>query len=254
MTAALAIKGDEPEDQFGSFLAGLIARLQAETDRHDLPPITRIVFDGIPHVSNYCLRDEGPVYFDATSVGGIERQPITSKMAPLEFLHFQARTPIALYQYIAGVLFRTDFEMSRVGSSGVIDASRLAMFAVDGIDKERSEYHGKGAKRMVRVANVSDRRLDALKRLGAIAAKISDLSYWMLEKVVGDERPISEVAKIMRADERYAGPRFREALDEAAKYYRLAPRNVPRQDLERRPDGPPPVVQGRFVPGAWVQE
>jgi len=85
-----------------------------------------------------------------------------------------------------------------------------------------------GAPQHPRAYDLADTRLDATARLGRLADEVSNVSFWMLEYVVGHERSLAEVALMLRTDQRYVAQRFREALTEAAAHYRMGPTAKPR--------------------------
>lgn len=204
---------DESNSGLEALIAAMERAIEHEMTAAEMTPYERLCLDGV-------FREVRPVRIDGKAAlmsAGVAATP------PLEFLHFQAKSRIPAWQYLAGVRFRADWTVARVPSSGVVDPTRLAMFNVDGLDKQRASYNGRGAGAGIkRIDNVPAARLDAQRRLGKLAAKIPALSFRLAEMIIGLELRMGEVGVQLGMDERSVGHRFRETLIHLAGAYALS--------------------------------
>ncbi len=60
-----------------------------------------------------------------------------------------------------------------------------------------------------------------MKRLGDLHKRFGGRSYFLADKIIGEERSITQVARWIGQNERYINGRFREALDDIAHHYGL---------------------------------
>lgn len=192
-------------------MVALEGAIEREVRDAQMSPFERLCLDGIfrDHIRPMGLPD------------GASMAPGAST-PPLEFLYHQAKNRIPLWQYLAGVRFRIDFVIARAPSSGVVDPTRMALYAVEGLDRARSEWKGRGGGGAPpRIDNVPVARLDAQRRLGLVARKIPALSFRLAEMVIGAEMRMPEVGKRLGLDDRTVGHRFREALIHLAGVYAI---------------------------------
>jgi hypothetical protein len=153
-----------------------------------------------------------------------------SMKSPLEYMFYQSQAPIERFQYLAGLKFRVDYSMAMPSSSGVVNYDSMAEMAIEESAKALREFNEKTfrqsyAKTQFDFNGPNDSRIDAMDRLGALAAEISDVGFYMLKRVVGEEYQIKDVASFLGEDRRYVSKRFHEALTEAAAHYRLLSKN-----------------------------
>lgn len=188
--------------------------------RHD--PMTRIVFERL-------ARDVTVTRIPDLQKPGAECEGVLRIVeAPLEYMFHRAKYPIAVWQYATGCLFRQDWTTAQISTIKAVDPSRGELYLTD----EVVAAGGEGSRSSPRYSgpvNVADNKIDAMQRLGLLADQISNMSYWLLEKVVGEEFPLKQIAGGLKLDERYVHTRFKEALTEAASFYRLTSRPHPKQ-------------------------
>ena len=188
--------------------------IDAMTRLSTLSPATKVTFDG-SYFQHRPVADE-----DGQFLGHEFRRTDTP---PLEAL-LQARSPIEPYQYLAGVRFRLDWTASQIGPLASVDYARAAQYATEEVLKAGKWDGAMGGKILRGVAGISDAKLDASARLGRVAKEINKLSFWLARKVIGEEWTIVQCAGELGRDQRYVGPRFREALDELAFHYKMIAR------------------------------
>lgn len=189
-----------------------------------LAPLAKIGFDGrapfieaVPHPDN--------------PRAAIER---VINQTPLDYLRFQARSPLDHWEWVTGKRFEYDWHVATYDRriTGNLDFAAIAkpMTAAERRRREALTFRPRSSARApARPGSVADSRLDAMARLGRLAAEISQVSYWLLEHIVGHEWTLERTARALGVDQRYLGPRFREALTEAAGHYRLGPSARPRR-------------------------
>jgi len=201
---------DEVDAGLEALMSAMERAIEQEMSGAEMSPYERLCLDGM-------FREVRPVRVDGKAALMAAATP------PLEFLHFQAKSRIPAWQYLAGVRFRADWTVARVPSSGVVDPTRLAMFNVDGLSQQRAAYTGKGhGGGISRIDNVPAARLDAQRRLGKLASRIPALSFRLAEMIIGLELRMGEVGVQLGMDERSVGHRFREALIHLAGAYALS--------------------------------
>lgn len=198
--------------------------LLREAKEAPMSPLQSIGFDGRPPTISFVTRPELPVE--------IRGQRNTSS-TPLDYLYFQAKTPISYWEWVAGKRFEYDVQQSRRDAPVTADLSRLMMAKVERLtaaEKRRVvTFRPKAtAKRGKASFDVNDTRLDAMARLGRLQDEISKISFYLLDQLIGQERTLAEIARRIDADQRYVSQRFREALWEAAGHYRMLPGARPR--------------------------
>lgn len=200
--------------------------LLKEAKASDLSPLQTIGFDGRPPSIHFIAKAELPAE--------IRGQRNTSS-TPLDYLYFQAKTPLAFWEWIAGKRFEYDIHQSRRDAPVTADLTRLMNAKVDKMsaaEKRRLALMTfkprTSAKRGKASFSVNDTRLDAMARLGRLQDEISKISFYMLEQVIGQERTLAELARRIDADQKYVSQRFREALWDAAAHYRMLPADRPR--------------------------
>lgn len=145
--------------------------------------------------------------------------------SPLEAMYSYAKRPLEEFQYLAGCRFRVDWHLSRLSPLGAIDYAQAATYAVDDVLKAKGAIEGPKLSKVLRtVRNPSDSKLDAIKRLGDLFNHIGGVSYYLADKVIGEERSVTQIARVMGKNERYMNERFRECLDDLAGHYKLCAR------------------------------
>jgi hypothetical protein len=228
-------------DDLGPSLDSKIAFL---TQEKALPPLVRLAFEGsVAKNETALLAKKMPsnvqyaadIRIEAESkVPGEQPRSGLNNKSPLEFFRFQARDRLEDWEYLAGVRFRMDFEIAHRPSGGVADASRAALFMTERLAKDIRDGIGrnrKGASRNQSPGDISVSRLDAMRRRGELAKRCL-VSFWLAEKIIGEEHWPKDVAAYLHEDVRYIGPRFREALAVLAGYYRLNERSTSRAGMQ----------------------
>ena len=211
----------------------LIAR---ELREAKLTPLQQIGFEGrAPRVEYHPLPLENPE----------RKYPRNVNASPLDQMFFKAKKKIELWQWVAGKRFEYDWRRSRSDGPVTVNYDPLALFATDSAKPKRQKgdpvvtFRPRGGRRVMSAPTVDDTRLDAIARLGRLAAEISNTGFWLLEHVIGHEWPLKVVAARLGVDERYVSERFREALTEAAGFYRLGPSLARLRTLSDRKRGQP---------------
>lgn len=158
---------------------------------------------------------------------GAKTQAIrVNNISPLDWLATRSKDKLDPHQFEAGKRARIDFSRARSASIRVAVVSSQALYRTTGMMRDAKEWSGRGqASSGPRDATgVSDARLDAVRRLGQLLDRIGSVSFFQIEQVVVLELSLSEVSERTGEDQRYVSRRFREALDGAASFYKLAPR------------------------------
>jgi len=141
--------------------------------------------------------------------------------SPVEFLAYQAKDKLAEWEVRTTERFRLDFDLAHRPSAGVVNYDRLALHDTALAREHRAAgYAGKGAARTYSSGDVSDARIGAMQRRGAFLAA-SRTSFWFLEAIVGFELWPKDLAPHLGWDVRRVGYRFREAVADAAGFYRM---------------------------------
>lgn len=177
-------------------------------------PLTKICFDGM-------AREVSAVRIpDIAKPDDAGEPALRVVSAPLEWMFYRAPKPIEVWQYQAGVLYRQNYHAAQISPARAVDMCAAALYATEEVLKSK----GKGARANKRYGTdytAADNRIDAVRAIGQLAGHISNMSYFLLWRVVGEEYSLSRMAAVMGEDKRYIMGRFREALTEAASYYRL---------------------------------
>lgn len=186
-------------------------RILAMTTGREMSPMVRLAFDGALGTADYYhileLMPQG--------------NPAALRKVPLEFMRYQSKDPLEEWEYLAGQRFRQDFEIAHRSGSTTVDYSRGAMFDTDMARANRAAgYEGRGYASPTSAVDVSQARIDAMSRRGSFA-KHNKTSAWFLEAVIGFELWPKECATFLGEDVRYVSRRFREALHDAAGFYRI---------------------------------
>jgi len=219
-------------------LEQLIAR---EAREADLKPLAQIGFDGRPapkliatleHPDNEGLTDQQRRDLDG---GYIAMRNTTS--SPLDYFYFQSKTGIAFWEWIAGKRFEYDWHIASSGHALTQSLQSLMLAKVSKLTRSELRdrrlrprtFKPRGAKRIkASPTSISDNKLDAMARLGRLCDSVSNVSWFLLQEIVGKERTARDVALQLRETPDYIGRRFRESLTEAAAHYRLGPSSRPR--------------------------
>lgn len=120
---------------------------------------------------------------------------------PIEWLH--SRKSLKQRQYEAALWIRRDVEASQISS-------------VQASDYSKPLVQGGGA-----AGNVSDRKLDAQRRVDLCMEKLGAVGAKLVRKVVVNCEPLKEVGESLGMDAHYRAKRLAEALDVVADFYRL---------------------------------
>lgn len=158
-------------------------------------------------------------------------EPKALRKVPLEFMRFQSKDCLEEWEYLAGQRWRGDFDAANRSGGMSVDPTRGDMFDTDAARKHRAAgYYGKGASRNHTAVDITSSRIDAMHRRGEFA-KREPRSAWLLDAVVGFEIWPKDIATMWGQDVRYVGPRFREALQDAASFYRIAYKAMVKQNV-----------------------
>lgn len=205
-------------------LEQLIAR---ELRQAELRPLAKIGFDGQP--PNVRVTPDPRAYTahpgrpSATEGVPIAKLTVTRNTlsSPLDYLFFQAKAPLEKWEWLAGKRFEFDYHVAHRSGPLTVSLERLVMAKIEPQKRDALQTFKPRRPRRPRRGppNVSDARLDALARLGRLAAGISKISCYLLEQIVGRERWIKDVAGELRTSPEYVSQRFREALWDAADHY-----------------------------------
>jgi hypothetical protein len=193
--------------------------LEASLGDHHTP-LTRICFEGM-------AREVSAVRVPDIARPDDPGEPALRVVsAPLEWMFYRAPKPIEIWQYQAGVLYRKQHHAAQISPARAVDMSAAALYAT----AEVMAAKGAGARANKRYGTdftAADHKIDAVREIGRLMNRISNLSYFLLWRVVGEEYSLSRMAAIMGEDKRYLVTRFREALTEAAAFYRLTTNDRP---------------------------
>ena len=223
------------------FYRALEQAIEREVRQASLKPLAAVGFDGKPGVElvttlenpdNDNLTD---AQRDELKGGYIGVRNVNS--CPLDYMHFQSRAPLELFEWLAGKRFSHDWHIAQ-GGSGLaqsLDELMNAKVAKPTREERKRErlrpttFRPRKAKRVkAGPSSGGDGRLDAMARLGRLCDEVSPISWWLLVEMVGNERWAKDVAAQLRVSPEYAGQRFREALIEAASHYARRPSRKPR--------------------------
>jgi hypothetical protein len=191
-----------------------------------LTPLQQIGFDG-----------RAPTIVDDAARGTLmpeaARAQRNTSSSPLDYLYFQSKAPIEFWEWSVGKRFEYDFQRSRSDAPVTVDfelianarpAPRRRPPECTQQQEPPPTFRPRGARRQRRqAADIHDTRLDAMARIGRLADEISKVSFWLLEQVIGRERTLGDVARMLQTDKRYVAQRFREALTEAGSHYGMCP-------------------------------
>lgn len=208
----------EAEIDRARFYRAMEQVISREVRRAKLTPLQQIGFDGrSPRVEYHPLPGENMN----------RKLPRNVNSSPLDYLFFQSKKPLPLWAWATGKRFLYDYRRSRSDVPVTVNFDPLDLFRVDRTRRRKSDpvqtFRPKSGRRAPTIPTIHDSRLDAIARLGRLAAEISKCSFWLLEHVIGEEWTLREAAARLAADERYIAERFREALTEAAGFYRMGP-------------------------------
>lgn len=209
----------EPELTRFRYYRALEHILLKEARAAELTPLQSIGFDGRPPSVKFVSRSDLPA-----DIRGLRNTSST----PLDYLYFQAKAPIAFWEWVAGKRFEYDVQRSRRDVPITADLTRLMTAKIEKMTAAEKRRRAMmtfkprtSAKRGKATFEVADSRLDAMARLGRLQDEISKISYYLLDQVIGQEQTLSRVAGRIGVDQRYVSQRFREALWEAAAHYKM---------------------------------
>lgn len=203
------------------------------TNARGIPPLARLAFHGAAGV------DDADKIMLGTLVESYTPDPRAAaatrhvNRAPLEFYRFQAKDRIEDWEYLAGVKFREDFDLAHRSSTQTVDPTRSELYVTERLLKDVRNGVGrnrKAASRTCSPTGIAVSRLDAMTRRGRLAQR-SLVSFWLCEHIVGHEIWPKDVARYLKMDVRYIGPRFREALADVAGFYRLSVTSTSRAQM-----------------------
>jgi hypothetical protein len=164
---------------------------------------------------------------DFEDADGVKTTAIrVNNIAPLDWLATRSKDKLDPHQFEAGKRARGDFARARSSSIRIVEASSQALYRTAEMMRDQKDWSGRGqASAQPRNASgASDARLDAVRRLGQLLDRIGSVSFFLIEQVVVFELSLAEVSTRTGEDQRYVSRRFREALDNAAAFYQLAPK------------------------------
>lgn len=185
-----------------------------------LAPMSKLVIEG----SDYALENE-ILWRDVKHEDDEEPMRRPFKAAPLERMHAAPKQPLELYQYVAGCRWRMDWHLSQISPLSAIDYSRGAMFMTEAALKQAAKGYVAGidgpamAGVLRGVKSTPDTRLDAQQRVGEALRNLDSVSGWICLKLIGEEYPVTSLARMLNRDERYVNGRVRDMLDGLAKHY-----------------------------------
>ncbi|MGE0698024.1 MAG: hypothetical protein AB7O57_02915 [Hyphomicrobiaceae bacterium] len=196
----------EPED-----LVRALDRRILEATRSPSPAM-RLAFDGALGV-----HDIARIHDALHGIEVVAPHP----RAPIDFMRTNAKEPLAHWEEVTAERFRLDFDLAMSQSAGVLAYDRLGHHDTDLTRKHRSAgYSGRGVSRSTSRGGGGEARLAAMQRRGAFAGQ-HHMSFWLLEAIVGFELFPKDVAPHLGWDARRVGWRFRDALADAAGFYRV---------------------------------
>lgn len=144
------------------------------------------------------------------------RRPIGRASHPVDTM--KARGSISDQEYLAALRFRTDYDLAFTeGAGGVVDFSRMEMFAVD-YDKELAGRH-RSEKRVTRVPSGPARLIDSKRDLAMAKVAVGPLGFQILRGVVVMGIPIVAIAKELGIHRDYVSFRMHEALESLIEFY-----------------------------------
>jgi hypothetical protein len=137
---------------------------------------------------------------------------------PLDLLF--AKKQISHELWLAGVRFRSDWELAHSSHGGVVNWSRLAQ-AVHETDRDRDDtaWPVRQPKQPIAYREVTPRIVDTWKELTRLSEAVTPVGFALLVAVCGRGMTIEDVARVLGDDRKYLGRRFREALEEAHQFY-----------------------------------
>lgn len=213
------------------FYRALEQVIEREVRDARLTPLQQIGFDG--RAPTIVDEDRNP-----RREAGTERAQRNTNSSPLDYLYFQCKAPLEFWEWCVGKRFEYDLRRSRADAPLTVDFENIERARPTirrrglerGQEPERPATFRPRLPRQQRrqVADIHDTRLDAMARIGRLADEISKVSFWLLEQVVGRERTLGDVARMLQTDQRYVAGRFREALTEAGAHYGMCPGARPR--------------------------
>ena len=184
-------------------------------DAAPLRPLTRLALAG----RNY--RPEEVTAPDGTKANFARVQ----NMDPLQRLISRSRDPLQPHQAEAARRAQKDFSRARQSNLKVADASAQAFYRTADMMKAGKEWTGRNASSsQPRTFAVADHRLDAIRRLGQMMENVGAVSFHLLSRVLGDEIELAALSDEFGEDQKYVSRRLREALDQAASFYSIAPK------------------------------
>lgn len=210
---------DENELQRARFYRALAQLIAREARESKMAPLQRIGFDGrVPLIE-----------FISERLPKSLRGQRNTSATPLDYLYFQARDPLAFWEWVAGRRFEYDWQRAHTDAPMTVSLDGLMLSKVQRptAEERRRErirpatFRPSVGRRVRSKPELGDSRLDALARIGRLQDEISKISFWLLEQVIGYERTLKQVGELLSEDQRYVGRRFREALWEAASFYKL---------------------------------
>jgi hypothetical protein len=147
-----------------------------------------------------------------------------NNISPLQWLSTRNRDPLEPHQIEAGRRAEQDFMRARGQQVRVADVASAALYRTHQMMQDAKTWTGRGAAKVHRGNPDADYRIDAVRRLGAMQDHVGAVSFKLLSMVIGAEMSLAAVAEATGEDPKFIGRRFREALDDAASFYSLAPR------------------------------
>lgn len=213
----------------------IIAR---EVNLAQLKPMQQVGFDG----RLVTVRERNhPDSYDPGATGKAQTIKRNTSATPLDYLRWHSKgSRLEHWEYLTGKRFESDFAQAHC--TGQVTQSLDVLARAKPPEKPERRKRGdppapvvtfkpRNGKRQQRgpIEGISDRKIDALARLGRLADRISHMSFWMLEHVIGREIWLKDVAIMLQVTPEYVATRFREALCEAAGHYRMGPSSKPRE-------------------------
>ena len=146
-------------------------------------------------------------------------------MDPLQWLISRSRDPLQPHQAEAARRAQKDFARARSSSVKVAGASAQALYRTADAMNAAKEWTGRSTgSAQPRSFTVSDHRLDAIRRLGQMMEHVGAVSFHLLSRVLGDDVGLTALSEELGEDQKYVSRRLREALDQAASFYSIAPK------------------------------
>jgi hypothetical protein len=137
---------------------------------------------------------------------------------PLDLMY--SKKIISHELWLAGVRFRSDYELAHVIGEQTVNWSRMQM-AVQEADRDRDElaWPTRTPKQPMAYRDVTPRYVDKRQELEQLGAKLSPVSFALLVCVCGRGVGIEELSTLVEENRAYLGRRFREALEEVHQWY-----------------------------------